>query len=116
MTTILDEQMEDCILMDKVRVSDGEGGYITQWTEGAHIMACIAFKDSSVMRIAEALGNKSSYVIFTPGTAILDFHDVVKRVADGKYFRVTSDGEDMKQPKRSSLRYLQVTAEEWTLS
>ena len=33
--SLINEFLQDCILMDKKRTSDGEGGFITEWVEGA---------------------------------------------------------------------------------
>jgi hypothetical protein len=46
---------------------------------------------------------------------MLDFHDVIMRIADGKIFRITSDGDDNKTPKSATLDMRQVSAEEWSL-
>ena len=35
--SLINEFLQDCILMDKKRTSDGEGGFITEWVEGAKI-------------------------------------------------------------------------------
>ena len=42
----------------------------------------------------------------------LEYHDVFRRVRDGKIFRVTSDGDDKFTPASTSLDMRQVTAEE----
>lgn len=33
--SLLDDFARTCVLMEKKRVSDGAGGYIVEWTEGA---------------------------------------------------------------------------------
>jgi hypothetical protein len=45
----------------------------------------------------------------------LRFSDVVKRVRDGKTFRIKSDGDDRATPQSARLDMRQVTAEEWGL-
>lgn len=64
-------------------------------------------------RTAEKQGVTSRYTITAPITAKLEYHDVCKRVGDGKIFRITSDGDDVKTPPSASFQFLQVEAEEW---
>ena len=47
--------------------------------------------------------------------AKLEYHDVFRRLSDGKIFRVTSDGDDVQTPKSATFQFSRVTAEEWEL-
>lgn len=113
--SLLNEAMTDVVLMEKHREPDGEGGYTTEWLEGVIFQAAITFDTSMESRIAEKQGVLSRYTITTNKSARLEYHDVVKRLSDGKIFRITSDGDDKVTPDRASFRFLQVTAEEWVL-
>lgn len=116
MITMIEEGMEPVILMSKDRVEDGEGGYITTWSDGVEFKAAITFDSSMQARIGGKLGVTSLYTVTTAKNAKLDFHDVIKRLSDGKVFRVTSDGDDRQTPPRAQFgQYLQVSAEEWIL-
>lgn len=42
------------------------------------------------------------------------YHDVIKRLKDGKILRITSDGDDSATPASASLNMRTCTAEEWT--
>lgn len=114
--SLLDSAMVDVILMEKRRVPDGEGGFINDWMEGALFKAAITFDTSMQARIGEKQGVTSLYTVTTRKNAVLEFHDVFKRLSDGKTFRVTSDGDDNFTPESASLNMRQVTAEEWVLS
>lgn len=115
--SMIEETMTDVIMMEKHRTPDGEGGYIMTWTEGVHIRASITFDTSMQARIGDKQGVTSLYTITTAKTAPLEYHDVLKRISDGKVFRVTSDGDDKQTPVRAAFgQYLQVTAEEWVLA
>ncbi len=114
--SLIDEFYEDVALMEKVREPDGEGGFIVKWTEGVQFQAAITFDSSIESLIAEKQGVSSRYTVTTKRTAKLEFHDVIKRLRDGKIFRITSDGDDVVTPERASFQFLQVTAEEWVLS
>lgn len=108
--------MADCIMLDKSRTTDGEGGFEVEWTESAPFSAALT-KDTSIeARRAEKEGVTALYTVTTDRALILEYHDVFRRVSDGKVFRVTSDGTDKATPETTSLNMRQVTAEEWKLT
>lgn len=113
--SLLNQAMTDVVLMDKRREPDGEGGFITDWIESVVFQAAITFDTSMESRIGEKQGVSSRYTVTTNKSAKLDYHDVIKRLSDGKVFRITSDGDDKQTPKSASFQFLQVTAEEWVL-
>ena len=91
--SLLSEAMENCVVYDKRIVDDGYGGYVPGYFPGA----------------------VGIYTVTTTKAMNLQYHDVFKRVSDGKIFRVTSDGDDKKTPRSAGLDMRQVTAEEWEL-
>lgn len=113
--SLLEEAMETCKFLDKVRVPDGYGGVKTTWTEGAEFEAAITFDTSMQSRMAGAQGVSSRYTVTTGRSLTLEYHDVFQRARDGKIFRVTSDGDDKYTPASASLDMRQVTAEEWEI-
>lgn len=114
--SLIDAMMDECIIMNKIKTSDGEGGSITTWIEGAEILVAITTDMSMSARVAEREGVTSTYTLTTKRENALDFHDVIKRKKDGKIFRVTSDANDKMSPAVSSLDMAQATAERWTLT
>lgn len=114
--SLLLDAMEKCTLLDRRSESDGMGGVIYTWSDGAQIDAAIVLDSSMQARIAEAQGVKALYTITTNRSVNLQFHDIFRRERDGKIFRVTSDGDDNKTPVAASLDMRQVTAEEWALT
>lgn len=114
--SLLEESFEPFVMMDKTSEPDGYGGKITVWKEGAEIQATAAFDTSIQARIGGLQGLTEVYAIYTTRHVTLEWHDVVKRVSDGKIFRVTSDGDDKKTPRSAGLDLRMVTAEEWTLT
>lgn len=114
--SLLAEAMEKCVMMDKVTASDGMGGFETTWSEGAEFESAIVFDTSMESRTADKLGVTSLYTITTKKNVLLNYHDVFKRIRDGKIFRVTSDGDDKFTPESATLNMRQVTAEEWRLA
>ena len=113
--SLLSEAMTACVLMDKTTAPDGEGGVITKYVDGAEFQAAIVFDTSMEARAAEQQGVKSLYTVTTGKSIVMQYHDVFRRLEDGKVFRVTSDGDDKATPVSSHLNMRQVTAEEFTV-
>ena len=113
--SLIDEAMTTVVLMEKTRQPDGEGGFITEWVDGVAFEAAITFDTSMKSRIAEKQGVTSRYTVTTNKNAKLEFHDVIRRLNDGKVFRISSDGDDVQTPDRATFQFLQVEAEEWVL-
>ena len=114
--SLLEDSFVPCTILNKTIVQDGYGGYsTTTWQDGVPFDAAIVFNQSMEAPRAESAGVKSRYTVTTKRSLILEFHDVFRREADGKIFRVTSDGDDKYTPKMATLDMRQVTAEEWTL-
>jgi len=113
--SLLLEAMSDCVLLNKQTAEDGRGGYIVTWVDGAVFKAAITFDTSLEARVADKQGVTSLYTVTTPRSLTLEYHDVFRRVSDGKIFRVTSDGDDKFTPQSATLDMRVVTAEEWSL-
>ena len=104
-----------CILLDKQRIPDGEGGLAEIWVDSVEFEAAITFDTSMEARIGSKQGVTSRYTVTVQRGLRLEFHDVFRRLSDGKIFRVTSDGDDKVTPPSASFAFSQVTAEEWEL-
>lgn len=113
--SLLEAFKEPCALMEKTRVSDGEGGWLTQWSQGAEFRAAIVMDSTMAARVAEHEGMTSVFTVTTDRSTPLEFHDVFKRLSDGKIFRVTSDGRNNETPDVASFQFSQVQAQEWEL-
>lgn len=114
--SLIDDFKTECVMIEKTRVPDGEGGFTTTWAEGAKFQAAIVFNNSMEARVAEKQGVTNLYTVTTDRNANLEYHDVFRRLSDGKIFRVTSDGEDAKTPDVATFAFSRVSAEEWVLS
>lgn len=113
--SLLTEAMESCVILNKQTSDDGYGGYYDRWVNGARFDAAITFDTSIEARTAEKQGVTSLYTVTTSRGLNLQYHDVFRRLSDGKIFRVTSDGDDKFTPRNASLDMRQVTAEEYEL-
>lgn len=113
--SLLISSFEPFVYMDARRERDEYGGIHTVWSEGAEFDAASVYETSIEARVAAVQGVTNLYTITTSRSINLQYHDVIKRLCDGKIFRITSDGDDKKTPAPASLDMRQVTAEEWTL-
>lgn len=112
---LFEEFYEPCVLMEKRRITDGEGGWLTKWDEGIEFLAAVVMDSTLQARVADSEGMKSIYTVTTPQNIKFVFHDVFKRLSDGKTFRVTSDPTDKETPSVASFKFEQVTAEAWEI-
>lgn len=107
--------MERCVYINVTKIPDGYGGYTTEYSEGFPFDASITFDNSTNAQIALKEGVTSLYTVTTKKNLVFEYHNIFKRIRDGKYFRVTSDGDDVFSPASSSLNMRQVKAEEFKL-
>lgn len=114
--SLIDAFKGTCILMEKRRIPDGEGGWIQTWEEGPEFEAAVVMDTTLNARVAEKEGMTAVYTVTTEKGFPLEFHDVFKRAKDGKVFRVTSDSSDKETPDVASFQFHQVNAEEWQLT
>ena len=115
--SLLDEAMEECVMLDrKTTTPDGYGGFIPTWEDGAAFNAAIVFDQSMAARVASVQGVTDLYTVTTRKAVVLNYHDVFRRVRDGKIFRVTSDGDDKATPASAALDMRVVSAEEWEVT
>lgn len=49
--SLLEEFKSACVILDKKRVPDGEGGFTTTWAEGAKFMAAVVLNTSIEARV-----------------------------------------------------------------
>ena len=113
--SLIDDFTSKCVMQDKVTRPDGYGGTIKSFVDGAEFEAAVTLDNSMQSRVAEKQGVTALYTVTTKKNINLQYHDVFKRVADGKIFRVTSDGDDKATPFSAQLNMRQVSAEEWSL-
>lgn len=114
--SLLDQAMEPCVMLDKTTTKDGYGGITTVYVDGAEFNAAIVFDSSMPARVASVQGVTDLYTITTKKNVVLQYHDIFRRVKDGKIFRVTSDGDDKATPASASLDMRVVSAEEYEVS
>lgn len=114
--SLIDVMMEDCTMLDKRTVSDGLGGFTTQWVDGAEFRAAIVKDSTMAARVAEKQGVTELYTVTVDKGITLQYHDVFRRQSDGAIFRVTSNIVDSETPSVATFQIGQVTAERWELA
>lgn len=114
--SLLDEAMEACVMIDKTTRPSEYGGTEPVWVEGAPFNAAIVFDTSMPARLASVQGVTDLYTVTTRKAVVLNYHDVFRRVRDGKIFRVTSDGDDKATPASATLDMRVVSAEEYEVT
>lgn len=114
--SLLDVYSAECQKIDRTSVPDGSGGQTDTWTNGVMFHAAIALDNSTEEKTALADGTANNYTVVTPRSFVLKFHDVFKRLSDGKTFRVITDGTDKHTPSSAYLDMSVVTAEEWKVT
>ena len=113
---LIDCMMIPCVFMEQKRTPDGSGGYRPTWEEGEQFNAAIIRDTSTEAQIAEVAGTVEMYTVTTSRSVHLKFHAVIKRLSDGKTFRITSDNAEKKTPVCTALDIAQATAEAWRLT
>lgn len=106
--------MVPCQLVEKTRVPDGEGGWITAWADGPEFNAAIVLDSTIEARTAEAEGVTGVYTVTVPKNVSLEFHDAFRRLSDGQVFRVTKVNDST--PDVATFEFNQVQAESWELA
>lgn len=113
--SLLDSYAQECVFIEKNRISDGAGGFITEYTEGASFTAYIALDTSMQARIAEKQGVTSSFSVLCGKSVPLEYSDIFKNKSSGTYYRVTSRPEEKQTPASSTMALLYCTAERWIM-
>lgn len=113
--SLINSFKERCVLLEKHRTSDGEGGFVTTWSEGPEFSAAIVHNQSLQARVAEKQGVTALYEVTVDKNVEIDFHDAFKRIGDGQVFRVTSNAKEIQTPSVASFSFAKFTAEEWRL-
>ena len=107
----LENFFEDFIIQSKVYVDTGFGTFEPQYTDGANFRAGISTNSTNEAQIAERSGMKTIYTIVHLPAITLHKDDRVRRIRDGRMYRITSDSADMTTPPGAGVQYGQVTAE-----
>lgn len=109
---LLNEFKTKFFIWHRVSVDDGYGGYESQWTQGASFDGIISEDNSVQATIANVERNINRYGLKVANNVPLEFHSIIQRVSDGKFFRITS-GDTLNSPRMSALNMRILSAEEY---
>lgn len=113
--SLLTDSFEAFTIQDKTTTSDGYGSVGITYKDGAEIMGSMPLKGSVEIIAAQARGSKANYNFIVRKNVDLDYHTVLKRNDDGKYFRLTSGTDDNQTPTGAGLNMRVYEAEEFDI-
>lgn len=115
--SLVTEAMRPCVRYTQSQIPDGEGGDVTRWVpHGDQFMAAIVIEEQVEAEVASQQKVKSLYTVTVPTNVNLPYHEIFKRLTDGKMFRMISDNDDKITPARATFQFRQGRAEEWYLT
>ena len=97
--SLLDDFGHTCVILEKTRKPDGEGGYTVEWTDGAEFMNYQALDTSMEARRAEKEGVTSLYSALVDKAVPIEYNDYFRDTSTGETYRVTSDPKEREAPK-----------------
>lgn len=100
--SLLSDFSKQCVLLDKTRKPDGEGGYITEWKDGVEFMNFSVLDTSMEARKAEKEGVSSVYTGLVNGDVPIEYGDYYRDIETGRIFRVTSNPDEKQAPAGAS--------------
>lgn len=100
-----------CVLLEKTRVDDAEGGWTTTWTDGAAFTNYQALDASMEARRAEQEGVTSVYNALVDQAVPIEYGDYFRDTEIGLTYRVTSNPAEKKAPASASFSLKYFTAE-----
>lgn len=109
--SLLDDFAHKCVLMEKKRTQDGAGGWDVVWEEGAEFSNYQALDTSMEARRAEKEGVTSVYSGLVDQAVPVEYGDYFKDTTTGETYRVTSNPEEKKSPRSSTMAVKFFTAE-----
>ena len=100
-----------CVLMEKTRIHDGEGGYTLDWKDGVSFQNYQALDTSMEARRAEKEGVTSVYSALVDKALPIEYGDYFKDTETGLTYRVTSNPSEKESPKSATFSLKYFTAE-----
>lgn len=109
--SLLTDQMEEYVILNRTTHNDGYGGVVTTWSDGATIQAAIDVPDSEMATIADKLTERKNCHLITEKAILLQINDYLRRKSDGLHFHILEDSRDNKTPASAALNMRSYKAE-----
>lgn len=112
---LLDYYARECVILCRVVENDGQGGYYTEWRQGATFTNYQALNTSTEAQIAEKQGMTSIYGALVEQSVPLMYGDYYRDVAANEAYRVTSEPSERYTPPSSGLNLKYYSSEKVVL-
>lgn len=109
--SLLDDFARKCVLLEKKRTPSPEGGWKTEWTDGAEFLLYQALDTSMQARAAQKEGVSSVYSSLVDKDFPIVYNDYFRDLGTGLTYRVTYNPEEKESPKSASFSLKFFTAE-----
>lgn len=100
--SLLNDFGAECVLLEKKRTPDGEGGFLVTWFDGITFVNHSALDSTMQARIAEAQGVSSVYTVLVDKNVPIEYGDYYRDKNTGETYRVTSRPQEKEAPKSAS--------------
>lgn len=104
------DAFDDFYIKNRSVSPDGEGGTITEWSDGAVIKASLDLGGSTEVRQAEAQNLKTVFTATFPIDTPVKYNDYIENVKTGKVYRITSEPKENETPPTAKYQSCFATA------
>ncbi len=108
---MLGDYMEDFILLERTDTPDETGGIASVYEESMAFRGGVTAVMASEIDIAQRPARRLTPVLVHEWGVTLRQGDVVRRVSDGRCYRVTGHSSDMRTPLCAGFAFAQVPVE-----
>lgn len=112
---LLETQKEKFCRMDRM-TSSGPFGEVTEWKEGSEFYAVATYQSSTTARVAEKEQKIGTWLVTVLQPIDLERNDVIKRLSDGKTFKIDTPNSNVKTPETATFKFTQAYAYEYSLT
>lgn len=110
------DAFEDYYLKNKSILPDGEGGYITGWSDGVVVKASLNLGSANEIRVAQSQDLKTVFTITFPKNTPVKYGDYIEKISTGEIYRITSEPKDNVTPNTATYQTCFATAEKTELT
>ena len=105
------DAFKDFTINNRSVVSDGEGGYITTWTDGAVVKRSLTLGSAQEAREALSQRLNATFTVALPIDTPVKRDDYLQSVDTGDIYRIATNPQDNRTPPEAVYQCLYCTAE-----
>lgn len=113
--SLVKQRETEFVVINETLIPDGYGANKSTYTEGIHFFGAMVQTNANQVRAGNQQAEIAVYSLITPRNVRLDYHDKIKRLADGRTFRLTSHNGNEYTPETAGLDMRVCTAEDWRM-